>query len=175
MSRSERRALVVREHSALSLSRQCRLLSIGRSSLYYEPKGESAETLALMRRIDELFSEASVCGARRMMLHLRREGVRIGRQRAARLMRLMGLEAVYRAPRTSAPHLEHRVWHCLLRGLAIERPDFVRCAGITCIPVCRGFLYPVAIMDRASRHVLAWWLSNTLGIWASVRTRPRRP
>ena len=107
MSRAERRAMVVRHHPALSLSRHCRLLSIARSSLYYEPKGKSAETLALMRRIDDLFLKYPFYGARRMALHLRREGVRIGRGRAGRLMRLMGLEAVYRAPRTSAPHPEH--------------------------------------------------------------------
>ena len=109
--------MIVRDHPALSLSRQCRLLSIGRSSLYYKPKGESAETLALMRRIDELFLKYPFYGARRMALHLRREGVRIGRRRAARLMRLMGLQAIYRAPRTSAPHPEHRVYPYLLRGL----------------------------------------------------------
>ena len=94
--------MVVRDHPALSLSRQCRLLSLGRSSLYYKPKGESAETLALMRRIDGLFLKYPFYGARRMALHLRREGVRVGRRRAARLMRLMGLQAIYRAPRTSA-------------------------------------------------------------------------
>ena len=162
MSRSERRAMIVRDHPALSLSRQCRLLSLGRSSLYYEPKGESAGTLALMRRIDELFLKYPFYGARRMALHLRREGVRIGRRRAARLMRLMGLQAIYRAPRTSDPHPEHRVWPYLLRGLAIERPNHVWCADITYIPVNRGFLYLVAVMDWASRYVLAWRLSNTL-------------
>ncbi len=154
--------MVVRDHPALSLSRQCRLLSIARSSLYYEPKGESVETLALMRRIDELFLKYPFYGARRMVLHLRREGVRIGRRRAARLMRLMGLQAIWRAPRTSAPHPEHRVYPYLLRGLAIERPNHVWCADITYIPVQRGFLYLVAIMDWASRYVLAWRLSNTL-------------
>ena len=154
--------MIVRDHPALSLSRQCRLLSLGRSSLYYEPKGESAETLALMRRIDELFLKYPFYGARRMALHLRREGVRIGRRRAARLMRLMGLQAIYRAPRTSAPHPEHRIYPYLLRGLAIERPNHVWCADITYIPVNRGFLYLVAIMDWASRYVLAWRLSNTL-------------
>ena len=97
-----------------------------------------------------------------MALHLRREGVRIGRRRAARLMRLMGLQAIYRAPRTSAPHPEHRVYPYLLRGLAIERSNHVWCADITYIPVNRGFLYLVAIMDWASRYVLAWRLSNTL-------------
>ena len=162
MSRSERRAMIVRDHPALSLSRQCRLLALGRSSLYYEPKGESAGTLALMRRIDELFLKYPFYGARRMALHLRREGVRIGRRRAARLMRLMGLQAIYRAPRTSDPHPEHRVWPYLLRGLAIERPNHVWCADITYIPVNRGFLYLVAVMDWASRYVLAWRLSNTL-------------
>ena len=162
MSRAERRAMVVRDHPSLSLSRQCRLLSIGRSSLYYEPKGESAETLALMRRIDELFLKYPFYGARQMVRHLRREGVRIGRRRAARLMRLLGLQAVYRAPRTSDPHPEHRVWPYLLKGLRIERANHVWCADITYIPVRRGFLYLVAIMDWASRHVLAWRLSNTL-------------
>ncbi len=151
--------MVVRDHPALSLSRQCRLLTIGRSSLYDEPTGESAETLALMRRIDDLFLKSPFYGARRMALHLRREGVRVGRGRAGRLM---GLEAIYRAPRTSDPHPEHRVYPCLLRGLAIERPDPVWCADITDIPVQRGFLYLVAIMDWASRLVLAWRLSNTL-------------
>ena len=154
--------MVEREHPSLSLSRQCRLPSIGRSSLYYEPKGESTETLALMRRIDALFLKYPFYGARRMALHLRREGVRIGRGRAGRLMRLMGLEAVYRAPRTSAPRPEHRVYPYLLRGLAIERSNHVWCADITYIPVQRGFLYLVAIMDWASRYVLAWRLSNTL-------------
>ena len=154
--------MVMRDHPVLSLSRQCRLLSVGRSSLYYTSKGESPETLALMRRIDELFLKYPFYGARQMVLHLRREGVRIGRRRAGRLMRLMGLQAVYRAPRTSAPHPEHRVYPYLLRGLAIERADHVWCADITYIPVRRGFLYLVAIMDWASRHVLAWRLSNTL-------------
>ena len=154
--------MVVRDHPALSLSRQCRLLSLGRSSLYYTPKGEGAETLALMRRIDELFLKYPFYGARRMALHLRREGVRIGRRRAARLMRPMGLQAIYRAPRTSDPHPEHRVWPYLLRGLAIERPNHVWCADITYIPVNRGFLCLVAVMDWASRFVLAWRLSNTL-------------
>ena len=154
--------MVVRGPPSLSLARQCRLLSIGRSSLHYQPKGESAETLALMRRIDELFLKYPFYGARQMVRHLRREGVRIGRRRAARLMRLLGLQAVYRAPRTSALHPEHRVYPYLLRGLAIERPDHVWCADITCIPVRRGFLYLVAVMDWASRHVLAWRLSNTL-------------
>ena len=123
--------MIVRDHPALSLSRQCRLLSLGRSSLYYKPKGESEETLALMRRIDELFLKYPFYGARQMVRHLRREGVRIGRRRAGRLMGLLGLQAVYRAPRTSDPHPEPRVWPYLLKDLRIDRPNHVWCADIT--------------------------------------------
>ena len=97
-----------------------------------------------------------------MVRHLRREGVRLGHRRAGRLMRLMGLQAIYRAPRTSDPHPEHRVYPYLLRGLMIGRANHVWCADITYIPVRRGFLYLAAIMDWASRHALAWRLSNTL-------------
>lgn len=162
MSRGERRAMVLREHPDLSLSRQCRILSISRSSIYYAPQGESPKNLALMRRIDELFLRYPFYGSRQMARQVRRDGVRVGRHRVRRLMRLMGLEAIYRAPKTSVPHPEHRVYPYLLRGLAIERPDQVWCADITYIPVQRGFLYLVAIMDWATRHVLSWRLSNTL-------------
>ena len=154
--------MVRRAHPALSVSRQCRLLSIGRSSLYYTTRGESAETLALMPRIDALFLKHPFYGARQMVRHLGREGARIGRRRAGRLMRLMGLQAIDRAPRISDPHPEHRVYPYLLKGLTIERATQVWCADITYIPVRCGFLYLVAIMDWASRHVLAWRLSNTL-------------
>ena len=140
MSRSERRAMVMRDHPALSLSCQCRLLSIGRSSIYYAPRGESAETLALMRRIDELFLKYPFYGARQMVRHLRREGMRIGRRRAGRLMRLMGLQAVYRAPRTSEAHPEHRVYPYLSRAWRSSGRT-MWCANITYIPVRRGFLY----------------------------------
>ena len=162
MSRSDRKAMVRRDVPGLSLSRQCDILSISRSSLYYTPKGESAENLALMRQIDELFLKYPFYGSRQMTRHLRREGIVVGRHRVRRLMRLMGLEAIYRAPRTSQPHPEHRVYPYRLKGLAIERPDHVWCADITYIPVRRGFLYLVAIMDWATRHVLAWRLSNTM-------------
>jgi len=162
MSRRERKAMVVRDVPDLSLSRQCRILSIGRSSLYYAPKGESVENLTLMRRIDELFLKYPFYGSRQMARQLRREGMAVGRHRVRRLMRLMGLEAIYRAPKTSVPHPEHRVYPYRLKGLTIDRPDRVWCADITYIPVQRGFLYLVAIMDWASRHVLTWRLSNTL-------------
>ena len=162
MSRGERKAMITRDAPDLSLSRQCRLLSISRSSFYYAPKGESPENLALMRRLDELFLKYPFYGSRQMARQLRREGVRVGRHRIRRLMRLMGLEAIYQAPRTSAPHPAHRVYPYLLGGLAIDRPNQVWCADITYIPVRRGFLYLVAIMDWATRHVLAWRLSNTM-------------
>ena len=162
MSRAERRALVRRAHPELSVSRQCRLLSVGRSSRYDTIRGESEETLALMRRIDALFLKYPFYGARQMVRHLRREGVRIGRRQVGRLMHLLGLQAIYLAPRLSAAHPAHRVYPYLLKGLTIERANQVWCADITYIPVRCGGLYLVAIMDWASRHVLAWRLSNTL-------------
>ena len=154
--------MIEREHQSLSVSRQCRLLSVSRSTLYYRPLGESAATLELMRRIDELYLKYPFYGSRQMVRHLAREGVAVGRHRVRRLMRLLGLEAIYRKPRTSVANPEHRVYPYLLRGLTIERPNQVWCADITYIPVQGGFLYLVAIMDWASRRVLAWRLSNTM-------------
>jgi putative transposase len=162
MSRGERKAMIAPGRPGLSLSRQCRLLSISRSAFYYAPRGESPENLAVMRRIDELFLKYPFYGSRQMVRQLRREGVGIGRHRVRRLMRLMGLAAIYQAPRTSTPHPAHRVYPYLLRNVAVDRPDQVWCADITYIPVRRGFLYLVAIMDWATRHVLAWRLSNTM-------------
>ena len=162
MSRGERKAMIRRDYPGLSLSRQCQVLAISRSSFYYAPKGESLENLALMRRLDALFLKYPFYGSRQMVRQLRREGVCIGRHRVRSLMRLMGLEAIYQPPRTSDPHPEHRVYPYLLKGLAIEAPNRVWCADITYIPVQRGFLYLVAIMDWATRHVLAWRLSNTM-------------
>ena len=167
MSRRERKAMIARDRPDLSLSRQCRLLSISRSSFYYARRhgangGESPENLALMRRIDELFLKYPFYGSRQMARQLRREGIEVGRHRVRRLMRLMGLEAIYQAPRTSAAHPEHRIYPYLLRNLEVNRPNQVWCADITYIPVQRGFLYLVAIMDWATRHVLAWRLSNTM-------------
>ena len=151
-----------RDHRSLSLSAQCRLLALSRSTLYYQPEGHSAETLALMRRIDELYLKYPFYGSRQMMRHLAREGVRVGRHRVRRLMRLLGLEAIYRKPRTTVANPEHRIYAYLLRGLAIERANHVWCADITYIPVQGGFLYLVAVMDWATRRVLAWRLSNTM-------------
>jgi len=162
MSRGERKAMITRDAPDLSLSRQCRLLSISRSSFYYAPKGESPENLALMRRIDELFMKHPFYGSRQMVRQLRRDGVCVGRHRVRRMMRLMGLEAIYQAPRTSRPYPTHRIYPYLLKGMAIDRPDRAWCADITYIPVQHGFLYLVAIMDWATRYVLSWRLSNTM-------------
>ena len=135
MSRGERKAMIARDRPGLSLSRQCRLLTISRSSFYYAPKGESPVNLALMRRIDELFLKYPFYGSRQMVRQLRRDGVRAGRHRVRRLMRLMGLQAIYQAPRTSDPHPSHRVYPYLLKGMAIERPNQVWCAGSgSCVP-----------------------------------------
>jgi putative transposase len=136
----------------------------------YACKGESAETLALMRCIDELFLKYPFYGSRQMVRQLWRDGIRVGRHRVRRLMRLMGLEAIYQAPRTSDRHPAHRVYPYLLRGMVIDRPNQVWCADITYIPVQRGFLYLVAIMDWATRHVLAWRLSNTMDAGFCVET-----
>ena len=154
--------MIRRDHPELSLSRQCRLLSVSRFSLYHTPQGESAENFELMRRIDELFLKYPFYGSRQMVRHLWRDGVRVGRHRARRLMRLTGLQAIYQAPRTTTRHPEHRMYPCLLKGLAIERPNQVWTADITYIPVQRGFLYLVAVIDWATRRVLSWRLSNTL-------------
>jgi len=164
MSREERKAMIWRDRPGLGLSRQCEILAISRSSFYYTSKGESPTNLTLMRRIDELFLKYPFYGSRQMARQLRRDGLCVGRHRVRRLMRLMGLSAIYQKPRTSDPHPEHRIYPYLLKRLAITRPNQVWCADITYIPVQRGFLYLVAIMDWATRHVLAWRLSNTMDV-----------
>ena len=154
--------MIDREHSHLSLSRQCRLLGMSRSALYYQARGESAETISLARRIDKLYLDYPFYGSRQMVRHLAREGVTVGRHRVRRLMRQQGLVAIYRKPRTTVPNPDHRVYPYLLRELTVTRSNQVWCADITYIPVQDGFLYLVAVMDWASRRVLAWQLSNTL-------------
>jgi len=149
-------------HPRLSIVRQCELVRISRSSFYFEGKGESLLNLQLMRVIDEQFLETPYYGSRQMTRHLRRRGYCIGRKRVRRLMRKMGLTPIYQKPRTSEPHPEHRIYPYLLRDVPIDRPDHVWCADVTYIPMRRGFLYLVAIMDWASRKVLAWRLSNSL-------------
>jgi len=151
-------------HSSLSVARQCRLLSIGRSSYYHTPVGESAENLALMAEIDRQFLETPFYGVRQMRWHLRARGHRVNVKRVRRLMRLMGLMPIYQRPRTSIPAKGHKIHPYLLRGMTIDRPNQVWCADITYIPLAKGFLYLVAIMDWWSRKVLAWRLSNTMDV-----------
>jgi putative transposase len=149
-------------HKRLSIVRQCALVSISRASFYRRPASESPENLEFMRLIDEAFLEMPWYGARQMARHLRRLGWCIGRKRVRRLMRKIGLAPIYQAPKTSAPHPRHKIYPYLLRHMTIERPNQVWCADVTYIPMRRGFLYLVAIMDWASRKVLAWRLSNTM-------------
>jgi putative transposase len=146
----------------LDISRQCRMFNISRSSFYYRPKPIRPEDLELMRLIDEQYLRAPCWGSRSMRNHLRRLGYKVNRKRVQRLMRIMGLEAVYPKPRTSRPHPEHKVYPYLLRGLIIDRSNQVWTADITYIPMKQGFMYLVAVMDWYSRKVLSWRVSNTL-------------
>ena len=162
MSRERRRELVDREHPVLSTVRQCALLDISRSSLYYRRKETSPEDLAVMKAIDQQYLATPFYGSRRMRVWLGRQGHWVNRKRVRRLMRTMGLQAIYRRPRTSQPRPGHKVYPYLLGSMEIARPNQVWAADITYIPMARGFLYLVAIMDWYSRHVVAWNLSNTL-------------
>ena len=152
------------DHPSLSIVRQCRLASISRSSFYHVPRGESAANLRLMAEIDRQFLETPFYGARQMAWHLRADGHLVNIKRVRRLMRLMGLMPIYRQPRTSVPAKGHKIYPYLLRGMRIDRPNQVWCADITYIPLAKGFLYLVAIMDWSSRKVLAWRLSNTMDV-----------
>ena len=151
-------------HPKLSVVRQCELVSISRSGFYYQPTGETPLNLTLMRLIDVQFLETPWYGSRQMARHLRREGCTVGRKRIRRLMARMGLVPIYQRPRTTVPHPEHRVYPYLLREMVIDRPNQVWCADITYIPMRRGFLYLVAVMDWSSRKVLSWRVSNTMDV-----------
>jgi len=146
----------------LSVGKQCALLSISRSSFYYEPKGETELNLDLMRLIDKQFLETPFYGVRQMTWHLRNEDHLVNEKRIRRLMRLMGLMPIYQKPNTSKAAKGHKIYPYLLRGLRVDRPNHVWCADITYLPMRRGFLYLVAIMDWHTRKVLAWRISNTL-------------
>ena len=137
-------------------------MSLSRSTYYYEPQGESPHNLQLMRRMDEQFLKTPCYGSRQMVYHLNGQGCAVGRKRVRRLMAKMGLVAIYPKPRTSQPNVEHQVYPYLLRDVPVNRPDQVWCADVTYIPMRRGFLYLVAVMDWYSRRVLSWRLSNTL-------------
>ncbi len=146
----------------MSLTRQCELVGVSRRSLYYEPVGASAEDLELMGLSDRRYLATPFHGTRRMVVALERKGHLVNRKRVKHLMQAMGLSAIYPRPRTSMAGEGHKVYPYLLRGLSITRANQVWATDITYIPMSRGFLYLVAIMDWASRYVLSWRLSNTL-------------
>ena len=162
MSVERRREVVDRRHPSLSMVRQCNLLDISRSGLYYQPKGISEEDLTLMKLIDRQYLATPFYGARKIAAWLKSQNYGVNRKRVQRLMRIMGLKAIYRRPRTSKPAPGHKIYPYLLSGLKITRPNQVWAADITYIPMARGFLYLVAIIDWYSRYVLSWRLSNTL-------------
>ena len=157
---SERRAMIQADHP-LAVTRRCELLDVARSTVYYRPTGISAEDLALMRLLDEIHLACPFYGSRRLRDELETQGHPVNRKRVQRLVRQMGLRALYPKPRTSQPGVGHTVYPYLLRGLSIERPNQVWATDICYIPMAHGFMYLVAIMDWYSRRVLAWRVSNT--------------
>ena len=156
--------MIERSHPALSVGAQCRLLSISRSSFYYASRGETEMNLSLMLLIDRRPAdlETPFYGVRQMTWHLQNEGHAVNPKRIRRLMRLMGLMPIYQKPNTSKPAKGHKTYPYLLGGLRVDRPNQLWCADITYLPMRRGFLYLVAIMDWFTRKVLAWRISNTL-------------
>jgi putative transposase len=164
MSAPDRRAKLDRDHPRLSVRRQCAMLGIARSGVYRRPSAANDDDLALLRRIDELFTRWPFLGSRRMAAMLRAEGQAINRKRVQRLMRRMGIAALGPKPRTTKPAPGHTIFPYLLRDMTVERPNQVWAADITYIPIGRGFLYLVAVMDWSSRAVLAWRLSNTMDV-----------
>jgi putative transposase len=157
-----KRALIEREHPAISLRRQCALLGLNRASLYYTPATESAFNLQLMRLIDEQYTKTPFYGWPRMTARLRRRGYHVNHKRVRCLMQHMGLQAIYPKPKTTLASQEHKIYPYLLQDRNITQPNQVWCADITYLPMRVGFMYLVAIMDWFSRYVLSWALSNTL-------------
>jgi putative transposase len=170
MSPTEKKVMINRNHPDLSINQQCKLVKLSRSAFYYASVGLDDETLAVMTAIDKAFTRFPFFGSRQIAAYLRRNGIAVGRHRVRRLMRIMGLEAIYTRPRTSQPHPAHPVYPYLLKGMIIDRPNQVWCADITFVPVRHGFLYLVAIMDWATRKVLSWRLSNTMHASFCVET-----
>ncbi|UIF87977.1 IS3 family transposase (plasmid) [Cupriavidus necator] len=158
---AERKAMIDREH-ALPVSRQVKLVGIARSSAYYQPQPVSEADLKLMRRIDELHLEHPFAGARMLARLLRREGIQVGRRHVGTLMKRMGIEALYRRPNTSRKHAAHKIWPYLLRDRKIDRANQVWALDTTYIPMARGFVYLTAVVDWASRRVLAYRVAITL-------------
>lgn len=165
--------MIERDHPKLPVTRQCELLGLPRSSFYYQPEPPSEDDQRMMRRIDELYLAYPFYGSRQMARALRREGHTINRKRVQRLMRLMGLEAIYQKPNLSRPDAAHKIYPYLLRHLAVTRPNQVWATDITYVPLQGGFIYLCAVIDWFSRRVLAWELSNTLDATFCVRAVAR--
>lgn len=156
--------LVQPDHSELSMRRQCELLGLTRSMLYYLPIGVSAEDVALMKEIDRLFTKWPFYGSRKILLELRNAGHVVNRKRVQRLMQLMGLQALVPGPHTSKPHPDHPIYPYLIGGIDVVRPNQVWAVDITYIPLEHGWGYLVAIIDWYSRAILSWRLSNTMTV-----------
>lgn len=153
---------MIDRHHDLPLTRQAKVLGLSRGSIYYQPRPVSATDLALMRRMDELHLDHPFAGSRLLRDMLNREGYKVGRCHVATLMKRMGIEAIYRRPNTSKPALGHKIYPYLLRDLAVTRPNQVWATDITYIPMAKGFVYLIAVIDWFSRRVLSWRLSITL-------------
>ena len=162
MSPSERREMIRKDNTDLSLTRQCQLLKISRFSIYYTPVGFDQATIDLMHEIDRIFTKYPYFGRRQITAYLPQSGFAAGRHRVRRLMAIMELQAIYKGPNTSKKHPQHKIWPYPLRKLSIKWPNHVWCSDITYIPVKNGFLYLVAIMDWATRKSLSCRLSNTM-------------
>ena len=162
MIRAARLGMIEMKHPDLPIVRQCVLLNVSSSSVYYLPVPECAENLPVMRLIDEQYLRTPFYGARKMAEWLLRQGKVVNRKRVQRLMRLMGIEAIYQKPNTSKKHPENKIYPYPLRGLKIDRVNQVWCTDITYIRMPKGFLYLVVVMDWVSRKALSWRLSNTI-------------
>jgi putative transposase len=162
LSNEQKRSLIEPENEQISISAQCRLLDIERSIYYYKPVGESLLNLDIMRKLDEQYTATPFYGVIRMTHFIRSLGYEIDDKRIRRLLRLMGIMAIYPKKKTSIPNIEHRIYPYLLKGLKIDRPNQVWSTDITYIPMEKGFLYLVAVIDWYSRYVVSWQISNTM-------------
>lgn len=171
--------MIEAQHSELSVRRQCELVGLNRATFYRQPNGETPLNLQLMRLIDEEYTRTPFYGYRKMTVRLQVQGYRVNRKRVARLMRLMGLQAVYPRPRTTIPHPQHKKYPYLLRGMTITRPNQVWSADITYVPMPTGFMYLVAVMDWFSRFVwmpCGWlWVRDNLMFSTPTRVCSSRP
>jgi putative transposase len=158
----ERRAMIDKQNSSLSVAGQCRILQVHRSGLYYQPCSESQENMDIMRLLDEQYYKTPFYGVRKLTVWLKGMGYTINRKRVKRLMDLMGWQTIYRRPNTSKPNKQNRIYPYMLKGLAINRPNQVWAMDITYVPMRRGFMYLCAVIDLHTRFVLNWAVSNTM-------------